>query len=67
MKPKMKILSSFTRPFVTPNLYDILSSEHKREIFWKKVLGFILFIKWIQLAPVLFWTPSTFIVWTKTD
>jgi len=45
MKPKMKILSSFTHPFVTPNLYDILSSEHKREIFWKKVLGFILFIK----------------------
>ncbi len=41
--PKMKTLSSFTRPQVVPNLYEfIFSVEHRRRIFWRMLEQFMI-------------------------
>ncbi len=39
--PKMKILSSFTHPYVNPNLQDFFFSytDHKRRYYYSKYIG----------------------------
>ncbi len=49
--PKIKILSSFTRPQVVPNLYECLcSAEHKGRYFWRKFVTSCLGHHWLPIV-----------------